>query len=450
MVSPLLNDTITLLQELIRNACVNDGTPLSGQEVRNADTLERFLRADPAVAETIDIQRIEPAPGRVTLVATVRGDGTGEPLTYMGHTDVVPVEPEKWTVAPFGGDIIDGRIYGRGSMDMLFMTAAMAVTCREVARRGTPHGDFAFVGAADEEARATYGARWIYENEPSAFSWHNVISETGGSHLNLFDGSDGLVVVIGEKGGEQRRITVHGEAGHASNPYGRDSTVAKLGEVIRRLAQIAVPVSSDPTWQGYVRAFGFPPEVERILLSGGTVEEEREAFGYFGELARYSHAMSRLEIAPTVVNAGSAINVLPATATLLVDMRQLPGTTSESVDAMLRDALGDLTEDVSIEHLIVEPASVSSTDTALYRAMEDTLHEFYPDARVVPTNAAGGSDLRYARYLGGNGYGFGLHAPARTLGTVFQHIHAADEYVDIEDVDLTLQAYLRLAERFLW
>lgn len=431
--------TIALLKELIANACVNDLTADSGEEVRNADTLERFFAGSGA-----KVQRFEPHPGRVSIAFTVEGsDPDAEPLTLLGHTDVVPVDEAKWTVDPFGAEEIDGRIYGRGATDMLYITAAMAAVTRDVALSDTPpRGTLTFVGCADEEARGGLGAGWIAKHAPDAFSWKNCLSEEGGSHLPVADGSDALIVVVGEKGAAQRRLHINGDAGHGSAPYGRESTVALIAEVARRVAAVEPEVRADELWEGYVRAFRFDPATERQLLRG-------ENYAALGDLARYSHAMSHLTVAPTVLRAGGAINVLPSAAYLELDIRPLPGQTQEEIDALLRTSLGDLADRVDIEHLITEDATVSPTEGPLYDALSATLEEFYPGTPVVPTIAAGGSDLRFGRRKGGVGYGFALHRRGNTLGKVLDLLHSHDEYVDVEDVELTARAYRSLVRRFL-
>ena len=441
--------TIDLLKQLIRNACVNDLTADSGEEVRNAETLEEFF-----AGTDVQVRRFEPHPGRVSVAFTIPGsEPSAEPLTLLGHTDVVPVDEDKWTQKPFGAEVVqaeDGaRIYGRGATDMLFITAAMAAVTREVAvaaQNGTPpRGTLTFVACADEEARGGLGAGWIAENEPEAFSWRNCLSETGGSHIPVQDedaNADALVVVVGEKGAAQRRITIHGDAGHGSAPYGRELTVGLIGEVARRLAAIEPDVKSDDLWQGYVRSFRFDPETEAALIAGGNYEA-------FGPLARYSHAMSHLTVSPTVLRAGGAINVLPSTAYVELDIRPLPGQEQGDVDKLLLDSLGDLAERVEIEHLITEDATVSPASGPLYDAIVDTFHEFFPHADVVPTIAAGGSDLRFGRRLGGVGYGFALHAAGRGFGEVLDQLHSHDEFVHVEDVELTARAYRSLVRRFL-
>ncbi|GAB3594687.1 Succinyl-diaminopimelate desuccinylase [Corynebacterium faecale] len=438
----LYDDTLPLLRELIRNACVNDLTPDSGQEIRNADTLERFFAGVP----NVKIQRLEPRPGRTTIIFTVPGtDPTAEPLTLLGHTDVVPIDEPKWTKDPFGAEISDGQIWGRGAVDMLFITATQAAVTRQVAREGGLRGTLTFVGIADEEARGGLGAKWLSEEHPEAFSWKNCLSETGGSHLPVRDGSDAVVVNVGEKGAAQRRLHVHGDAGHGSIPFDRESSIVKIGEVARRIAAADLKVAKDDIWQGFVQAFRFDADTEQALLNG----TDPSAYGEFGDLARFAHAVSHLTIAQTVVRAGQAINVLPSHAYLELDIRTLPGQTNDYVDEVLRTALGDLADEVEIEHLISEEATVSPTDSGLYRAIEKVLGEFFPEAPVVPIISSGGSDLRFGRRLGGVGYGFAVHARGRTLAEAMGQLHSHDEALHLEDLELTVRGYDALVREFL-
>ena len=431
--------TVDLLRTLIQNTCVNDLTPTSGGEYRNAATLESFFDGAP-----VRIQKYEPTDGRVSIAFTIEGtDPSAEPLTLLGHTDVVPVDKEQWTHDPFGAEIIDGRLYGRGATDMLYITAAMAAATRDVALSGKrPRGTLTFVGVADEEARGGLGAGYLSQLDPEPFSWKNCLSEEGGSHLPVRDGSDAIVVVIGEKGAAQRRLVVRGDAGHGSAPHDRDMAVTKIGEVARRIASVQPSVTTEQPWPDYIRAWKFDPETEAALLRG-------EGYEALGDLARYSHAMSHLSIAPTVLRAGEAINVLPSMAYMELDIRPLPGQSQEWIDEQLRTALGDLASEVEIQHLITEDATISPTDSPLYQAICETYAEFFPDAVVVPTIAAGGSDLRFARRKGGVGYGFAMHARERHLGQVLDLLHGHDEYVDIEDVHLTVDVYRSLIRRFL-
>src|SRR6056300_82441 len=156
MSQQLTGETTELLQAMIRNACVNDGTPDSGEEVRNADLLTNVLEGT-----GLDVERFESRPGRSSIVARIEGRDPNAPkLCLMGHTDVVPVSPDGWDNDPFGGELINGEVWGRGAIDMLNLTSSMAVAFRHLANSGfRPRGDLIFFGVADEESGSAYGAQ---------------------------------------------------------------------------------------------------------------------------------------------------------------------------------------------------------------------------------------------------------------------------------------------------
>src|SRR6185369_2893978 len=134
MDAALTAQTVELLQQLIRNACVNDGSVGSGQEVRTTDVLRTYLEGG-----GLDIEVYEPdgAPGRASLVARIEGsDPTAPTLCLMGHTDVVPVTPATWTRDPFGGELVKGEVWGRGAVDMLNLTASQVVALKALAKQG--------------------------------------------------------------------------------------------------------------------------------------------------------------------------------------------------------------------------------------------------------------------------------------------------------------------------
>ncbi len=440
-------ETIDLLQRLIALASVNDLTPDSGNEEAAADLFESFFDGLP-----VEVERIEPHPGRTTLVVTLRGtDPSAQPLTFLGHTDVVPVDEKHWTHPPFAGEISEGSIWGRGSVDMLHLTAAMAVVTRrlaeEVSRGGArPAGTLTFVAAADEEARGGLGVPWIGEHRADAFPWDAQLSEMGGAHIRGARGKDSVVVIVGEKGAAQRRLHVRGDAGHGSIPLGRVSAVEMLARVSRALSQAQWPQASDEIWAGFVRAFEFESELEESLISG----TYRGDYGEFGDLAAYAHAVSHMTVAQTVARAGGPINVLPSSGELELDIRTLPGQSDDDVDRAITEALGELADHVTIERLLSEQATASSIDTKLYRAIEETLTQANPGAKVVPILFPGGSDLRVGRHKGGVGYGFGSCSSGATLGQVYSQLHAHDEHIAVEDVVSTVCALDHLTRVFIY
>src|SRR6516225_3467679 len=179
MASELTGETVELLQTLIRNQCVNEGTAESGFETRNADVLQTVVEG-----AGVDIERWEPTPGRASFVARVRGtDPDAASLCLMGHTDVVPVNRGGWRHDPFGGEVIDGEVWGRGAVDMLNLTASMAVVFRSLMRRGfRPKGDLLYFAVADEEAGSAHGARWVAQEHADAIRCDYLLTESGGLH----------------------------------------------------------------------------------------------------------------------------------------------------------------------------------------------------------------------------------------------------------------------------
>src|SRR5262252_4327158 len=196
----LTGQTVELLQQLIRNQCVNDGSIGSGQEVRTTDVLYSYLEGS-----GLDLEVYEPdgAPGRASLVARIDGsDPTAPTLCLMGHTDVVPVNANTWTRDPFGGELVNGEVWGRGALDMLNITASQAVVLKALAQRGwRPRGTLVYLACADEEAGGTLGAGHVCDEHWDALRADYLLTENGGTVSRRRDG-DGLNVTVhvGEKG----------------------------------------------------------------------------------------------------------------------------------------------------------------------------------------------------------------------------------------------------------
>jgi acetylornithine deacetylase/succinyl-diaminopimelate desuccinylase-like protein len=220
-----------LLQHLIRNACVNDGTLPSGQEVRNADLLTSYLEDT-----GLDLERYEAAPGRSNVVARIEGSDPMAPtLLLMGHMDVVPVNPDGWRHDPFAGELIDGEVWGRGAVDMLNETASMAVAFKRLAASGfAPRGTLIYLGVADEEALGTWGAEWLLQHQPDAVRADYVITESGGFRMPLPSASGPkLPVMVGEKGSFWATIRVKGTPGHGSMPLRTDNALVKAARIVQ-------------------------------------------------------------------------------------------------------------------------------------------------------------------------------------------------------------------------
>src|SRR5262244_1694259 len=276
MVSPtmddaLTNETVELLQQMIRNRCVNDGSKASGQEVRNSDTLRAYLGQS---GLDVEVYSPDDAPGRASLVARIEGSDPAAPtLCLMGHTDVVPVTPEHWTRDPFGGELVKGEVWGRGAIDMLNLTASQAVALKALARRGwRPRGTLVYLACADEEAGGALGAGHVAKKHWDALRADYLLTENGGT-VSSHDGQLNVTVHVGEKGVAWRRIRVKGTPGHGSMPYGADNALIKAAHVVTRLAEYRpAPYVSD-LWRGVVGALDLDRTVKDALVDPSRVDE---------------------------------------------------------------------------------------------------------------------------------------------------------------------------------
>jgi acetylornithine deacetylase/succinyl-diaminopimelate desuccinylase-like protein len=412
------NETVDLLREMIRNECVNDGTPESGREVRNSDLLETFLEG-----AGLDVETFEPVPGRKSMVCRIEGSDPDAPaLCLMGHTDVVPVTPEGWREDPFGGELIDGEIWGRGAVDMLCLTASMAVAYRHIARSGVqPRGDLVYFGVADEEAGGTLGARWIVDNHWDAIAADYVLTEFGGFPSDTPSGT-AVTINVAEKGLGWRRLHVKGTPGHGSAPYQADSALIRAAEVVRRLSEYRPVPQVHDLWRAQVESLPFDDATKAALLDPATLD--------------------------ATLDAGVKTNVIPDDVYLELDVRTLPGETNADVEAHLRAALGDLYEDLRIEPIHQDESSSSSVDTPMWHTLDRIVGRAHPGARMQPGLIVGATDARFFREKGAVAYGAGLFSPKVTWEKFAKRFHGHDERVDIDSLGLSTQLWLDVVDSF--
>ena len=455
MARDLTGDTVALLQTLIRNQCVNDGTPESGHETRNADVLQTYVEGP-----GVEIERWEPTPGRASFVARLPGcDPNAASLCLMGHTDVVPVTPSGWREDPFGGELIrtpDGHdeVWGRGAVDMLNETASMAVVFADLARRGfRPTGDLLFFAVADEEAGSAHGARWVADHHPDAIRCDYVLTENGGLHGADPHGHRTVSVTVAEKGVAWRRLRLHGTPGHGSMPFGSDNALVKAAQVVTKLANYRPEPRFHELWRLKVESLGLAPDDIAALLDERTLDDwldarlaaDRERGG--PSVATHLHACSHTTFSPNVVTTVGRpkTNVIPDIVDLDVDIRHMPGEDTAEVEAHLRAALGDdVYDSLGVEIVLDDPASTSRIDTPLWDALQRAVTVPFPDARLNPTFSTGFTDCRIFRELGAVAYGAGLLSPTLDAAEFGRRFHGHNERIDVESLRLTTELWERV------
>ncbi len=438
MADDLTTEATGLLQDLIRNACVNDGTITSGEEVRNADLIAGYLGYG-----GFDVETFEPQPKRRSVLAKIEGsDPTAPTLMLMGHTDVVPVNVDGWSRDPFAAELDDGMIWGRGAVDMLNLTSTMAVAFRHLVQSGfRPKGTLLYLAVADEEALGTWGAKYLVEHELDAVRADYVITESGGYQVPTPQGTR-LPIMVEEKGTFWSNLTVHGTPSHASQAYKTDNALVTAAEVVRRIAEYRPQAQIGDTWRRYVDGLGLPPELADPDQVDAFVEDLPLTFG------RIAHSCTHTTMAPTVAHGGTKTNIIPDRVDLQVDMRTMPGESGDVARGMLLEAIGDLADRVEITSND-DPATESPIDTPLWDSLTRVSSRLCEGSALVPTIMTGGTDNRYFRRAGAIGYGFGLFSRRIRFEDYARMFHGHDERVDQESLDLSTQLWLALAEDLL-
>ena len=434
-----------LLQNLIRNKCVNQGTPESGQEIRNVDLLATYLEGT-----GLDLQRYEPLPGRASLVSRIEGSDPRAPsLCLMGHIDVVPVSPDGWERDPFAAELVDGVVWGRGAVDMLNTTSSMAVAFKQLANQGfRPRGDLIFFAAADEEALGAHGAQWMTENEPDAVRADYCVTEFGGMRFPVeTGGGPKLPVMVGEKGTYWCTIRVHGTPGHASMPLRTDNAVVTAAEVVRRLAAYQPKTEIHDVWRSFVDRMEFPDEMKQALLDPDVFQKLTQELPV--GLARMLSACTHTTFAPTIVHGGVKTNVIPDAVDIQVDIRTLPGYSGDDVRAQLKDALGDVFEKVTIIADSNSPSNASPMDTPLWDTLRKVTRALVPESDTVPFLIVGATDARFMRKIGSVAYGYGLLSQRIPFNEFAQMFHGDNERVDQESLKLSTELWVATAMEFL-
>lgn len=448
----LTGETVDLLRQLIRNQCVNDGTPEAAQEIRSATLLR-----DELDGLGLDVEMTETLPGRTSIVARYEGTDPDAPrLCLMGHTDVVPVTEDGWVNDPFGGELIrssDGvdEVWGRGAVDMLNLTSSMLVAFRDAVRSGRRYpGDIVFFGVADEEAGGLQGALPIVRDHWDLVQCDYVLTEYGGTPAHGA-GETTVLLTTSEKGLGGRWITVDGTPGHGSMPFATDNALVKAAEIVTRISAAQIAPRIDEQFRDRVGALDIPEATKEALVDPARVTDALAALP--PGLARNTHSCCHMTFSANLMDAGTKTNTVPDRATLYVDVRILPGDSQADVDRALEDIIGpELMASVEITPAYPEmpdAAPGSSTQTPLWDALTDSIRLAYPDARVVPSLVTGATDARFFRQRGVPAYGAGLLSNNVSLEEFLNRFHGNNERIDVESLALTTQLWTNVFER-LW
>ena len=436
-------DPVQLMKELIRNACVNDGTESSGNEERSVATLRDFFEAPGEV--------FEPSPGRQSLIYRIAGTDPKAPtLALVPHLDVVPADPASWSVDPFAGEEVDGVVYGRGAVDMLNVTAAMAAAAAPYIRgEDVLANDLVFAAVADEENAGGLGAKRLVDDRWDLVEAEYLLTEVAYPALPGSEGSL-IPVAVGEKGGFWSRLTTIGVPGHGSSPYGSDNAIRPLVDAVTGIFETPMPVTPWPGWDAFISALDLGKETRDRLLGPDSLDDAIEEVGLDDPLlARYLHALSHLTFSPNVIRAGTKMNVIADQAEAQIDVRATPGVTRHDVDDFLRKAMGSAADRVEIEPIADHVATVSPIDpNPLWEAIADSVEADLGHRRLLPTMMSVSTDARFWRSRGTVCYGVGVFDNKLGFSEMLSLFHGHDERVGAESVRMTARLYEGVLRRF--
>ncbi len=428
-VASLRDEVVGLLQDLIRLDTVNP----PGNETQAAELLRGYLEPF-----GVECQLYARVPERANLVARIPGRGGGPRLLLLSHTDTVLADPLEWAVDPWSGETRDGHVWGRGALDMKGQVAASAVAIASLAREGfQPAGDLVFAATADEELGEgiDYGLSWLCREHPEAVRCEYAVNEGGGDRIEI----GGRVLYLcssAEKRSSPFVLRVRGRSGHASMPGIADNALVKAAGLIERLGQFAPEPRLTPETEGFLAALAdeVPPAQEALAFA-------RAIDPGAGEMVE---PLLGLTVAPTIVEASQKRNVIPGRCEVTVDCRLLPGQTEEEADVVVRAWLGP--GDYEIEWRGGQGGTRSELGTPLWSAIEEFVGGLEPGARAAPICVAGFTDSHWLRETFGTvAYGF---FPARAMSPELSArlIHAADERVPVDDLELGVD-FLRFVSR---
>jgi acetylornithine deacetylase/succinyl-diaminopimelate desuccinylase-like protein len=439
-VQELGTDAVRHLQALIRI----DTTNPPGNETPAAEYLAELLRA-----AGLEPTLVGETPARQNVIARLRGTGAKPPLLLAAHLDVVEAEPESWRHPPFGGEIHDGYIWGRGAIDMKHMAVMSAMVIAQLKRDGvTLERDLIFAGVADEEAGCDHGSRWLVDHHPDLVRAEYALGEAGGFSVRM-NGRVIYPIQVAEKGAVWMKLRTSGRPGHGSMPR-ENNAVAKIGAAVAKLAATRLPQHRTAVVDRYLRAVAktqkFPaslllPHMHRPAVAKFLLKQVPDK----GVAAALAAVLSNTAV-PTMLRGGNKTNVIPGFAEAWVDGRSLPGQTAQDLIREMKDIIG---HDFEVELERDMPPVEIDPQSPLWDLMVAGLKKHDPEGIAVPYLAPGFTDAKSWSRLGTRCYGF---MPLRFPddGTRFTDLfHGHDERIPVDGFTWGVQVLYDVVRAFV-
>lgn len=395
---------------------------------------EYLYDAFPRTHETLKCEAV--GKDGLSLLYTWKGtDPLAKPFLVMSHIDVVEVEAhseESWTYPPFGGEVADGFIWGRGALDVKCGAVAILEAVEFLLAEGFQPTCTVYIAMGhDEEVGGRNGnAKIAALLKERGVRLRYVLDEGGAILDGVIEGPTSPVAFVGvaEKGYVGVRLTVTGPGGHPAMAP-RDTVIGILAAAIHKVESHPMPTRLDgatdlmfdylapemPFWQKAILA--------NRWLFGGLVRHQ------FAKKPS-TNATIRTTMPPTMVESGETENVMPKKASVYFNARLLPGDTAESVLAHVRRVVNDDRVTCSLDPNGTEASGVSGVNSTEFDTLQRTIHEVFPDVIVVPGLTTGATDSRHYRAITDNTFRF---IPMRLKPEDLQRIHGVDERISVDN-----------------
>ncbi|MBN9184976.1 MAG: M20/M25/M40 family metallo-hydrolase [Microbacterium sp.] len=417
-VSAALSDVVRVARDLIRIDTSNFGGGRSKGEREAAEYVGAYLEG-----LGLRPEYFEPIDRRTNVHVRIPGRDAAKPaLILHGHLDVVPAIADDWSVDPFGGEIRDGMLWGRGAVDMKDMDAMILTSVAEILRSGRqPERDLIVTFFADEENGGIEGSVLVARDRPEWFAGATeAISEVGGYSIAVGD-RRAYLLQVGEKALIWLKLIARGRAGHGSR-FHPENAVTRLAEAVAALGRTDWPISLTDTTRQLLDGLA--------ELSAGDRGDPDALADAAGPASPFLRSTLRTTTNPTGLTAGYKHNVIPDRAEALIDVRVLPGTEAEAL-AEIRRIVGD---GIEVEIVVQDIGLEVPFAGDLVDAMVGVLGRHDPGVPVIPYLMGGGTDNKALARLGIAGYGFApLRLPADLDFTGM--FHGVDERVPLDALE---------------
>lgn len=437
----LAGEATEWLAGLIR---INTTNP-PGNELEAARYLAAILEREGIPAEIL-----ESAPGRGIVIARLRSSPVPDPsrsLLLLGHTDVVGVEREKWTVDPFGGVVKDGYLWGRGTLDMKSMVIANLAVMVALKRGGVRlDRDVIFLAEGDEEAGGEHGIEFTVRNHWEKIAAGFALNEGGRVALR-----DSKPLYIGVQAAEKVPVNVDviatGPSGHASVPRG-DNPVGHLAAAIAKIFDYETPASPNTITRRFFAGLAQveEPELAKWMRALETPERMQQAARRLSAADPVWGSMLRNSIAPTILRAGIRNNVIPSSASATLNIRLLPGEPIQPLVEELKKVVGDPQVRIEVRQQTRQHAPPSSLESELYRVIEQASSEMFPGTPVVPLMSTWATDSSQLRLRNVQAYGL---VPFPLTAEEERRMHADDERIPLPAFRKGIEFLYSIVERFV-